>query len=160
MEQVQQRIDKFNRELEAIPAIKRLAAQAGVPAPAVVGLPVVVLVFFIAFGIGASFLTRLIGIAYPTFKSVLALATPGGEDDKQWLTYWAIFGFFSVLDEFGACILSYIPYYYFIKVCFLIWLFNPLSQGAVLVYNNAVKPFMTKYSKQVTEFVELLSGIL
>ena len=160
MEQVQQRIDKFNRELEAIPAIKRLAAQAGVPPAAVVALPVVLLVFLIAFGIGASFLTRLIGIAYPTFKSVLALATPSAEDDKQWLTYWAIFGFFSVLDEFGCCILSYIPYYYFIKVCLLIWLFNPVSQGAMIVYANGVKPFMTKYNKQINEFVDLLREIV
>ena len=157
---MQQRIDKFNREVEAIPAIKRLAAQTGLPPAAVVVAPMVVLVVIIALGIGASFFTRLIGIAYPTFKSVLALATPSVEDDKQWLTYWAIFGFFSVLDEFGACILSYIPYYYFIKVCLLIWLFNPLTQGAMLVYTNAVKPFMTKYSKQITEFVELLGGVL
>ena len=76
-----------------------------------------VLVLAVAFGIGASFFTRLIGVAYPTFKSVLALASPSDDDDKQWLTYWSIFGLFSVMDEFGGFILSYVPYYFFIKVC-------------------------------------------
>ena len=99
-------------------------------------------------------------MAYPTFKSIIALESPSVDDDKQWLTYWCIFGIFSVLDEFGAFILSYIPYYYFIKVCLLIWLFNPLTQGATVIYSKAVKPVMVKYDKQIKELSGLLCSLV
>ena len=130
------------------------------PAGALVAAPILLLIVFVAFGIGASFFTRLIGVAYPTFKSIIALESPSVDDDKQWLTYWCIFGIFSVLDEFGAFILSYIPYYYFIKVCLLIWLFNPLTQGATVIYSKAVKPVMVKYDKQIKELSGLLCSLV
>ena len=123
-------------------------------------VPLLVLIIAVALGIGASFFTRVIGVAYPTIKSIIALESPSADDDKQWLTYWCIFGFFTVLDEFGAFILSYIPYYYFIKICIFIWLFNPLTQGAAFVYTKAVKPVMVKYEKQLKEFAQLVYSIV
>lgn len=53
---------------------------------------------FVVFGIGSSVLTTLIGVAYPAFMSFVALESDGEDDDKQWLTYWVVFGVFSILD--------------------------------------------------------------
>ncbi len=117
------------------------------------------MVLLVAFGVGASLFTTLIGVAYPTFKSIIALETPSAEDDKQWLTYWCIFGFLSVIDDFGCCILNYIPYYYFIKVCILIWLFNPATQGASVLYNKVVSPLLKKYDAQIQEFSKMINEV-
>ena len=42
-----------------------------------------------------------------------------------------------VIDSMSF-ITSRIPYYFFIKVCFLIWLFNPATKGATLIYDKAI----------------------
>ncbi|TNV75335.1 hypothetical protein FGO68_gene13928 [Halteria grandinella] len=159
MDVVQQRLDLINKEIERIAPVKNLAKQLGVPAAALVFGPIAFLVLLVAFGVGASFFTTLIGIAYPTFKSIIALESPSADDDKQWLTYWSIFGFLVVIDDFAGFILSYIPYYYFIKVCVLIWLFNPATQGATTIYNNAVKPLLTKFAPHIKEISEVFSQI-
>ena len=156
---MQQRLDVINKEIERIAPIKALADKTKLPAGVFVAGPILVLVIAVVLGIGASFFTTLIGVAYPTFKSIIALESPSTDDDKQWLTYWSIFGFLVVVDEFGAFSLSYIPYYYFIKVCFLIWLFNPATQGATVLYSNVVQPVMKKYGKQIEEFIALVSEV-
>ena len=40
------------------------------------------LVMFVVFGVGASLITNLIGVAYPCFMSFHALESHGDDDDK------------------------------------------------------------------------------
>lgn len=105
----------------------------------------------VALGYGASFFTRVIGVAYPVFKSIEALETPSPEDDKQWLTYWAIYGLLTVLDDFAGAILEYLPYYFFIKMCFFIWLLNPATLGATMLYEKAVRPLLIRFEPHLKE---------
>ena len=56
-------------------------------------------VLFVMFGVGSTYITCILGVAYPTFKSFLALESPkDSNDDKQWLTYWVVFGLFNIID--------------------------------------------------------------
>ena len=100
---------------------------------------------FVVFGVGSSILTTLIGVAYPAFMSFVALESDGEDDDKQWLTYWVVFGLFSILDQFAGIILALIPFYYVLKVALLIWMFHPASQGAITLYNNFILPLFKQY---------------
>ena len=84
-------------------------------------------------------------MVYPLIRSVIALETEDKNDDKQWLTYWSIYGIMTLIDEFTSVLLTRIPYYFFIKVCFLIWLFNPMTMGAKLIFEKVVAPLMVKY---------------
>ena len=95
-------------------------------------------VLFIVFGVGASILTNVIGVAYPAFMSFVALESEGADDDKMWLTYWVVFGIFTIVDQFAGIILALIPFYYVIKVAFLIWMFHPASTGAITLYNSFI----------------------
>ncbi len=121
--------------------------------------PILILVIAIAFDIFASGCTCLVGVVYPTIRSIIALESPDKNDDTQWLTYWSIYGLLTLFDEFTCVFLSKIPYYFFIKVCFLIWLFNPMTLGAQKIYDAVLKPLMTKYESQITEVSNVFNEI-
>ena len=91
----------------------------------------------------------IIGVAYPAFMSFRALETVEEDDDKQWLTYWVCYGFFNIVDQFAGIILQFIPFYYFLKLGFLIYLFHPQTLGAMWVYKNVIMPHVEKYKDQI-----------
>ena len=97
-------------------------------------------VLFVMFGIGSTYITCLLGVAYPAFKSFLALESKNSDDDKQWLTYWVMFGMFNIIDQFAGFILHYIPFYYFLKLGFLVWLFHPSTVGASYLFDKYIEP--------------------
>ncbi len=132
--------------------IEKISQASGLPKKSVLQGVMGLMVMFIVFGVGASLLTNVIGVAYPAFMSFIALESDGADDDKQWLTYWVVFGAFTIADQFAGIILSLIPFYYVMKVAFLIWMFHPSTVGAITVYNNFLLPFVKKYEGHIDEF--------
>jgi len=106
-------------------------------------------VALVMLGIGQTYITNIIGVAYPAFMSFMALESEGLDDDKQWLTYWVCFGFFNIVDQFAGIILSFIPFYFFLKCGFLVYLFHPSSLGATTVYNSIILPRMKEYQHHI-----------
>ena len=97
-------------------------------------------IVLVMLGIGNTYITCLLGVAYPCFASFLALESDGEDDDKQWLTYWVVFGLFNIVDQFAGFILHFIPFYFFLKLIFLVWLFHPATCGATTLYNAYILP--------------------
>ena len=133
--------------------IQKISDATGLPQHKVLQYALVALIMFVVFGIGSSVITNLIGVAYPCFMSFYALESEGADDDKQWLTYWVVFGLFSIADQFAGFILHFIPFYYVLKVAVLIWLFHPSMKGAIFVYENYIQPFWQQ-NKQYVEGLE------
>ena len=109
-------------------------------------------------GIGDKYITTAIAVAYPCFMSFLALESEGADDDKQWLTYWVVFGLFNILDHFAGFILTLIPFYYFLKLIFMVWLFHPATCGATTVYNYYILPSMKQYEKHIIAAEDASAG--
>jgi len=103
------------------------------------------------------FLCSLIGFAYPMYASCKAIASNGQEDDTQWLTYWVVFGLFTVIESISDFIWYWLPFYYEFKLLFLIALQIKRFQLAPLIYENALKPIMDKYGPVVDKFVDDVS---
>ena len=79
--------------------LDQISQATGQPKAKVLKGSLAFLVLFVVFGIGQAIITNLIGVAYPVFMSFHALENGDSEtDDKQWLTYWVVFGLFSVTD--------------------------------------------------------------
>ena len=112
---------------------------------------IIVLVFsgMIFFGAGEKFFTIAVGVAYPTFMSFMALESVDENDDKQWLTYWIVFGAFNILDHFADVITAFIPFYLLFKVIFFVYLMHPWTQGATTVYNMLILPNVKKYETKL-----------
>lgn len=44
-----------------------------------------------------------------------AIRSTSKDDDTQWLTYWTVFAFFSVIDFFSEPIMDALPLYWLVK---------------------------------------------
>eukprot|EP00531_Pseudo-nitzschia_arenysensis_P014169 CAMPEP_0116154802 /NCGR_PEP_ID=MMETSP0329-20121206/21972_1 /TAXON_ID=697910 /ORGANISM="Pseudo-nitzschia arenysensis, Strain B593" /LENGTH=651 /DNA_ID=CAMNT_0003651801 /DNA_START=30 /DNA_END=1984 /DNA_ORIENTATION=+ len=74
------------------------------------------------FGRAAEILAWFLSILYGGYASTVAIESPGGDDDQQWLTYWVMF-------------VEYFPdfhVYYQLKLIFIVWLM--FFDGAATVY--------------------------
>ena len=108
-------------------------------------------VALVMLGFGSTYITTILGVAYPAFMSFNALETEGTDDDTQWLTYWVCFGCFNIIDQFAGIILQFNPFYYFLKLGALVYLFHPKSMGASNVYHTFIEPYFDEYEKAIND---------
>ena len=94
------------------------------------------------------------GVTLPTYWSIKAIESEDYTDEKQWLTYWTIFGIFTLLDQFANFILRIFPFYFIVKIVFLIWCFMPNTMGALFIYNKLVAPYFKKYEEKIDKKIE------
>ena len=102
----------------------------------------------------SSYVTCLVGVLCPTYLSLKALESPEEDDDKLFLTYWVVYGLFTVFDTFTSFLINRIPFYYTFKLAFLIWMFMPNFKGAIYVYNICIGPLFRKYEGKFDKGVQ------
>ena len=105
-------------------------------------------------GLLDKYITCIIGIVLPTYWSMKAIESPEPDDDKQWLTYWTVYAVFSFFDLFAGFIMKYLPFYFVIKLVFLIWCFMPNTKGALVIYKHILVKFFKKYETKIDDKVK------
>ncbi len=103
----------------------------------------------IFFGVGAGSLCSIVGFVYPAFKSFEAIETKNKGEDTQWLVYWVVFAFFSIIEVFIDFLLYWIPFYYAFKLAFLLWAMLPQTKGAKFLYDSFLKDFLKKNESKI-----------
>jgi len=117
---------------------------------------IIIGIFLTMLGWFDKYITCIIGITLPTYWSIKAIESPEENDDKQWLTYWAVYAVFNFLDLFAKFILKIIPFYYVVKLIFLVWCFMPNTQGALFIYNKILRNFFIKNEEILNKYVNKL----
>ena len=86
--------------------------------------------------------------------SFKAIDSSNGADDTQWLTYWVVFSFVSIIENIAGFLTDFIPFYFPLKVAFFVWLYHPKFLGAGMVYSQVIKPFVMPYVEKVSPSVQ------
>lgn len=121
--------------------------QTGLPRSyAVLGFGVVyfIIIFLNVGGVG-QLLSNVAGFVVPGYFSLIALETRGKDDDTELLTYWVVFAFFNVIEFWSRAILYWVPFYFFLKTIFLLYIGVPAFGGAKLIYTSVIQPISRKY---------------
>ncbi|KAL8271705.1 hypothetical protein Esti_004381 [Eimeria stiedai] len=156
---LQRLFNDADRYLNDSPLAQKAASYTGLrPSVLVAG---VALFMFISLGtgLGGGLVCDVAGFLYPAWMSFRAIETPGTEDDKLWLTYWVVYGAFSLVEYFVDFILFWVPFYYLLKFCFLLYLALPCfkaRRGAESVYNIIIRPLLLEHQQPIDAYVDSL----
>lgn len=99
--------------------------------------------------------SNLVGLLYPMYASVKAIESKDSADDTQWLVYWIVYGVFGFLETFIDLILYWIPFFYAIKIAFLVWCMHPTTKGATVLYTSFIRSAFLAHEEKIDS---LLNG--
>jgi hypothetical protein len=51
-----------------------------------------------------------------------------------------------------------IPYYFWVKLIFFVFLFAPQTRGSIMIYNSVVRPFLDKYKDKINSIISDVQG--
>ncbi|ODH51592.1 hypothetical protein GX48_02261 [Paracoccidioides brasiliensis] len=137
-------IDLRYRQLSKYPALNNFERQTSVPKVyAFLGL-VGIYFFLVFFNIGGAFLVNFAGFLIPGYYSLQALFTVAKADDTQWLTYWVVFAFLTVIES-AISAAYWFPFYYLFKFVLILWMALPQTSGAQLVFHSFIQPVFSRY---------------
>ena len=77
-------------------------------------------IILVYIGILGSLITKMIATLYPGFCTIKSLQN--NKNKKEYLTYWVIYGCFIIFDKFSNLIIKIVPFYFILKILFLIWI--------------------------------------
>jgi len=93
----------------------------------------------------------LFAIIYPAYRSFKAVRNKNLKEYLKWIVYWIGFAFLSCLELLTDATMSWFPFYYEIKVIFMIWLLGPSTRGSMKLYKNCIHPLLIA-REQVEQF--------
>ncbi|KAJ8602867.1 hypothetical protein CTAYLR_010629 [Chrysophaeum taylorii] len=85
---------------------------------------------------------NIVGCAYPIYASMKMLAEESMSEAPMWITYWVVFTSFKMIMGPLDLILSFVPFYFYFKLTFLIYLFYPSTKGAQKVLDMIIKVYV------------------
>ncbi|KAL2854697.1 TB2/DP1, HVA22 family-domain-containing protein [Aspergillus pseudodeflectus] len=131
-------------QLSKYPVLNNLERQTSVPKVYVVLGLGGIYTFLVFFNIAGELLVNLAGFVLPTYYSLNALFTAGKADDTQWLTYWVVYAFFTVVES-AISAPYWFPFYYIFKFALVLWMALPQTNGAQVVFNSLLQPLVGRF---------------
>ncbi|EEA24480.1 ER membrane protein DP1/Yop1 [Talaromyces marneffei ATCC 18224] len=143
-DRAQHQIAQLDKELSKYPLLNNLERQTSVPKVyAVLGL-VGIYFFLVFFNIAGQFLVNFAGFLIPGYYSLRALFTSGTADDTQWLTYWVVYAFLTVIES-AISAAYWFPFYYIFKFVLVLWMSLPQFNGAQVVFHSFIHPLFARF---------------
>ncbi len=68
--------------------------------------------------------------------------------------YWIVFALFTTIETLLDIFISWFPFYYEIKILFILWVLSPATRGSSLLYKKVVHPLLCSREKEIDDFIE------
>ncbi|CAK7265069.1 hypothetical protein SEPCBS119000_001322 [Sporothrix epigloea] len=98
-------------------------------------------------------LASVISLLFPLFASYKALNTCDPAQLTPWLMYWVVFSCVVLFESWTDWILVWVPFYYYFRLFFLLYLVLPQTQGARLLYQTHVHPWFARHEAQIDDII-------
>jgi len=105
------------------------------------------------FDIIPKFLSSIFTFLFPLFASYKALKTSDPALLTPWLMYWVVLACCLLVESWTDWFLVWIPFYAWIRAGFLLYLILPQTQGARLIYQQYVDPFLQENEMAIDDFI-------
>ena len=143
MEQVKQKVDQFCHKMGLdqygdVPAVKKATEMTKVESQYLVLGGLVVLLLLATTPPGMWLIYTLATFTWPAYRSYKAVESPEPTDDKHWLTYWVVLGFFFTFSEVIDFIFSWVPLLQFFKLILLAYMHLSKEKGSKFLYETVV----------------------
>ncbi|MCJ1379831.1 hypothetical protein MMC17_002934 [Xylographa soralifera] len=97
--------------------------------------------------------SSLLTILFPVFASYKALRTSDPAQLTPWLMYWVSFALVTLFEAWTWYLVSWIPLYAYIRLMILSYLVLPQTQGARLLYQSHIHPFLAQHEASIEQFI-------
>ncbi|EZF33171.1 hypothetical protein H109_06537 [Trichophyton interdigitale MR816] len=105
------------------------------------------------FGIVADLLAAVATVLFPIFASYKALQTRDVTNLAPWLMYWVVYSAITLVESWTFFIISWFPFYSWIRLFALSYLVLPQTQGAKKLYLEHVEPFLRHHEREIEELI-------
>uniref|UniRef100_A0A2K6PHV7 Receptor expression-enhancing protein n=2 Tax=Rhinopithecus roxellana TaxID=61622 RepID=A0A2K6PHV7_RHIRO len=93
------------------------------------------------------------GMLCPAYASYKAVKTKNIREYVRWMMYWIVFALFMAAEIVTDVFISWFPFYYEIKMAFVLWLLSPYTKGASLLYRKFVHPSLSRHEKEIDAYI-------
>ena len=154
MEHVEKARKELDKLANGMPELIAICKKYNLPADLVLGgvIGVVLLIGIVLQGY--NIVCALLTCVYPMLMSIRTIESKSDEDTKNWLSFWTVFGTFSIIEMFFGFILAFIPYYSIIRIAFFVYLMAPQTNGAHTFYASVLAPYLKTHEKEIKAFIE------
>lgn len=95
------------------------------------------------------FRSSVTSILFPVYASYKALRTSDPALLAPWLMYWSTLSLFLLVESQFHFILSWVPFYSWMRLGLHLYLVLPGNQGSVLLYQQYIHPFLEEHERQI-----------
>lgn len=82
--------------------------------------------------------------AYLTYKAIKK-----GHQIKKWCIYWCVLGVLTSVEFMCDLVLFWLPFYRLFKILFVLYLWNPNTNGAQMLYARCLAPYLRENEARI-----------
>ncbi|GIY21739.1 receptor expression-enhancing protein 2 [Caerostris darwini] len=106
-------------------------------------------------------LSRLVllvfGTLYPAYASYKTVKTKNVRDYVKWMMYWIVFALYTCIEIFTDIFIAFwCPFYYELKIIFVLWLICPATRGSTYIFKKIINPRLSKYETGIDAHIDSL----